>query len=179
MTHFLWFKDPAKPDIEDNLIIYHFCRVPFGLVCSPFLLGATIKFHLQKEGTPLALHILKNIYVDNVLIGVESISDTRGIYKEAKSIFERSAMNLHEWNSNCLEFLQSLPTGERSAMSDVTNVLGLSWNQFEDTINIPGFDKATISEVVTKRDVLHSVAIKIFDPLGLLSPIIFHGKVFL
>ena len=63
-------------------------------------------------------------------------------------------------------------------MSDVTNVLGLLWNQFEDTINIPGFDKATISEVVTKHDVLHSV-VKIFDPLGLLSPIIFHGKVFL
>ena len=178
VTRFLWFKDPAKPDIEDNLITYRFCRVPFGLVCSPFLLGATIKFHLQKEGTPLALHILKNIYVDNVLIGVDSISDTCGIYKEAKSIFERSAMNLREWNSNCLEFLQSLPTGERSAMSDATNVLGLLWNQFEDTINIPGFDKAAISEVVTKRDVLHSVA-KIFDPLGLLSPIIFHGKMFL
>ena len=56
VTRFLWLKDPAKLDIDDNLITYRFCRVPFGLVCSPFLLGATIKFHLQKEGTPLALH---------------------------------------------------------------------------------------------------------------------------
>ena len=54
------------------MCIFRFCRVPFGLICSPFLLVATIKFHLQREGTPLALHILHNIYVDNVLIGVDS-----------------------------------------------------------------------------------------------------------
>ena len=61
VTRFLWLKDPTKLDTKDNLITYRFCRVPFGLICSPFLLSAAIKFHLQKEGTPLALHILRNI----------------------------------------------------------------------------------------------------------------------
>ena len=96
VTRFLWLRDPAKLDTEDNLITYRFCRVPFGLICSPFLLSATIKFHLQKEGTPLALHILRNIYVDNVIIGINSISEICGVYKEAKPIFERAAMNLRE-----------------------------------------------------------------------------------
>ena len=115
MTRFLWLRDPAKLDTEDNLIINRFCRVPFGLISSPFLLGAIIKFHLQKEGTPLALHILRNIYVDNVMIGINSISEVCGIYKEAKSIFERAAMNLWECNSNCFEFLELLPSYEKSA----------------------------------------------------------------
>ena len=100
-------------------------RVPFGMVCCPFLLGVTIKFHLQKEGTPLALHILGNTYVDNVLMGIDSLKETCGVYEEAKSIFKRASMNLREWDSNCLEFLESLPDGERSAVGDTTNLLGL------------------------------------------------------
>ena len=44
-------------------------------------MGATVKFHLQKEGTSLASHILHNIYVDNVLIGANCVSDTHGIYE--------------------------------------------------------------------------------------------------
>ena len=44
-------------------------------------------------------------------------------------------------------------------------------------MNIFRYDKVAISGVM-KRDVLHSVA-TIFDPLGLLSPISFHGKIFL
>ena len=42
------------------------------------------------------------------MIGINSISEICGVYKEAKSIFERAAMNLREWNSNCFEFLELL-----------------------------------------------------------------------
>ena len=147
------------------------------MICSPFLLAVTIKFHLQKEGTPLVVHILKNIYVDNVLIGVDSHSGICGVYKEAKSIFGKAAMNLREWNSNFFKSLEFIPSCERSTVSDATNVLGLLWNQFEDKICIKRFDEV-ITSFATKHDVLHSV-VKIFDPLGLVSPITFHDKMFL
>ena len=118
--------DTAKVDAENNLATYRFCRVPFGMICSPFLLAATIKFHLQKEGTPLALRILNDIYVDNVLVGLNSTSETSGIYEEAKSIFKRAAMNLREWSSNCLKFMESLPECEKSATGcNSVKVLGL------------------------------------------------------
>ena len=179
VTRFLWLKDINKLDIRDNLATYRFCRVPFGLICSPFLLGATIQLHLEKENTPLALHILTNIYVDNVLIGLDSGKGCSGIYKEAKLLFQKAAMNLREWNSNCVEFLRSLPIGERTS-SRTTKVLGLLWDEVEDTISIGGFDKVDTSKqvVVTKRDVLHVVA-KVFDPLGLLTPLTLLGKLFL
>jgi len=59
VTRFLRLRDIHSVVSDPNLVVYRFCRVPFGLTCtcSPFLLGATLKFHLQKEGTSLALKI--------------------------------------------------------------------------------------------------------------------------
>ena len=91
------------------------------------------------EGTPLALHILCNIYVHNVLIGMSFDDDYNIVYRETKSIFQRAAMNLREWNSNCLGFLNCLPEGDR-ATGMVNKVLGMPWDQFEDKISVPGFD---------------------------------------
>ena len=115
--------------------------------------------------------------MDNVLIGVDSHGEICGVYKEAKLIFGKAAMNLREWNAKFFKALEFIPSCERSTVSDATNVLGLSWNQFENKICIKGFDEV-ITAVVAKHDVLHTVA-KIFDPLGLVSPVTFHGKVFL
>jgi len=37
ITRFLWFKDPNQPErVEGNLSTFRFCRVPFGIICSPF-----------------------------------------------------------------------------------------------------------------------------------------------
>jgi len=55
-------------------------------------------------------------------------------------MFQRAAMNLREWSSNCWEFVNSLPV-EKRVSSNVNKVLGLLWDQLDDTIGITGFDK--------------------------------------
>ena len=95
VTRFLWFHDPSRPEqVEGNLDIYRFCRIPFGIICSPFLLEGTLKFHLQNEGSLIAQRIADNIYVDNVSIGTDSVEGAYQIYKEARSIFKKASMNL-------------------------------------------------------------------------------------
>ena len=45
MTRFVWFGD--LDDIETtsgNLDIYRFCRIPFGIVCSPFCWQLQLSF---------------------------------------------------------------------------------------------------------------------------------------
>ena len=95
VTRFLWFTDPTKPEIvEGNLSVYRFCRVPFGIICSPIYWRGTLRFHLLKEGSHTAKVICDNIYVDNVCVGANSIEEALHLYKEAKNIFSRASMNL-------------------------------------------------------------------------------------
>ena len=110
VTRFLWIKNLSNLKVtESNLDTYRFSHVPFGVVCSSFLLGGTIKFHLRKIGTPIALDISNNIYVDNVSLGANSVEEVYKIYLESKEIFREASMNLREWVSNSFEFLDLLP----------------------------------------------------------------------
>ena len=36
VTQFLWLKDPKKVTVEGNLQVFRFCRIPFGVVFSPY-----------------------------------------------------------------------------------------------------------------------------------------------
>ena len=57
VTQFLWLQDTKKPITPDNILTYCFKRVPFGIRSSSFLLGTTVKHHLEKEMS----RILKDI----------------------------------------------------------------------------------------------------------------------
>ena len=55
VTRFLWLKDVGSPNVDrENIQWYRFCRVPFGVVSSPFLLGATLENHLRSHNLELA-----------------------------------------------------------------------------------------------------------------------------
>ena len=114
-----------------NLDAYHFCRVPFGIISSPFLLAGTIKYHLKKIGTSVASQISDYIYVDNVLLGADSVQDAYEMYLESKDIFKRASMNLRGWVSNSLEFLDLLSDHEK--VKGVTvKTFGIPWNYTKD-----------------------------------------------
>ena len=155
--------------------VYRFCRVPFGIVCIPFLLEATLKLHLKKEGSDIANMIRDNIYVDNLCVGANSVDEAYSIYKKAKEIFKRASMNLREWSSNSREFLNCLSIEERS-IGKVLRVFGLLWNHVEDYIQIPTFRFE--GSTVTKREVLSCIS-QIYDPLGMVAPVVLFGKLFL
>ena len=52
---------------------YRFCRVVFGVNCSPFLLNATVLYHLEKsadEDPVFVKTIKRSIFVDDFVGGV-------------------------------------------------------------------------------------------------------------
>ena len=92
VTRFLWFKDINGKVTEDNIQIYRFPRLPFGIISSPFLLSATVELHLDETNTATAKQIKDDIYVDNLITGTSNDEEALQLYKEAKKIFQDASM---------------------------------------------------------------------------------------
>uniref|UniRef100_A0A183FAA1 CCHC-type domain-containing protein n=1 Tax=Heligmosomoides polygyrus TaxID=6339 RepID=A0A183FAA1_HELPZ len=84
-TRCLWLRDIHRPPEGNNVVVYRFTRVTFGLNASPFLLSATIRFHLEsEENTSLAKEINTNLYVDNLFLTAETVEEGLHKYKNSK-----------------------------------------------------------------------------------------------
>ena len=172
-TRFLWLKDTSKLTVENNIQVLRFTRIPFGLVCSPYLLAATINYHLEKNPSSTCELIRNNIYVDNVVVGVDDVREAIKLYQQAKAIFGKASMNLREWISNSNDFNRFVPVADQ-AQGPVVNVLGLAWCVVDDHFAIKA--KVNTLSKFTKRTTLQQLA-SVFDPLGLLAPILIKGKI--
>ena len=161
----------------DSLRIMRFTRVPFGNRCSPFLLNATVKYHLKQAAeSRVVTELQENLYVDDWLTGAEEESEASSMIVEADEIMKQAAMNLTKWGSNSKDVLDSTLynlTNKTENLSDV-KVLGLGWLPDKDCFVFQGMD---IDEdlIVTKRIVLSFIA-RLFDPLGFLNPFIIRLK---
>ena len=151
----------------NQYITYRFTRVPFGITSSLFLLGATIKHHQGNGNGTDECNIHRDIYVDNLITGVNSKEEASRLYETSKSKLKEISMNLREWKSSSND-LNKLFQDDQMKGSKL-KVLGLHWNTMSDKMAIPTekFDKLMIA--TTKRKVLASIA-PLFDPLEYLSP---------
>ena len=150
VTRSLWLKDPSKLELSGNIQIYRFARVPFSVISSPSLLGATVAHHLEKKANPVAEKIRKNIYVDNVITGIKTLVEAYQLYVEAKNIFQEASMNLLEWMSHSAEFLSMILECDKAHGENV-KVLGVRWNPKGATLTITVPNMQILNAVDTKR----------------------------
>ena len=176
VTRFLWLKDVSKPITDKNLEIFRFTRIPFGVISSPFILGSTIRHHLQRENNPVADKLAKDLYVDNLITGGNTEEEVSQIYNYAKRTFQEMSMNLREWGSNS-STLQQVFKEEDKYKGNKMKVLGLAWTLEKDEISLGG-KRLTNSEVYTKRQILKETA-TVFDPLGFFTPVTLNAKLLL
>ena len=185
-VRFLWFKDISKLDFEKfencELAEYRFCRVIFGVTSSPFLLTATINFHFaQYDEVELVENILRSVHVDDFTGGSDSLEDSYNLFKECKQKLADGGFMLRKFQSNSdkLEHVvyRNHPDAKPEVIPDQNKVLGLIWNKSEDEIvfDIQSFVKE-FNTTPTERLVSHALA-SLFDPLGLLNPVIVKLKI--
>ena len=103
----------------------------------------------------------------------------------AREILKDATFELHKWSSNVLQLEvdevhqdpelsveQSYTKSQLLVKPKETKVLGLKWDKQSDTLKV-SFPLGDVP--ATKRGILSKLA-KIYDPLGLVSPLTLEGK---
>ena len=200
---FLWCEDVHKP--ESKIVVYRFCRVVFGFNASPFLLNATLRYHISKykdEDPEFARKMLEGFHVDDLVTGEKNSSAAFHLYETSKQRMAAGGFRLRKWMTNDKALRDRIERNESNATSarneeeetfaKVTlgtgaevskrcqKVLGLSWDCEKDCIEFSFkklADRAREMKL-TKRNLLSLLA-GLFDPLGIISPMIVCMKILL
>ncbi|GFT90436.1 integrase catalytic domain-containing protein [Nephila pilipes] len=188
VTKFFCTDNPES--FSESIEVLRFNRVLFGINSSPFLLTATIKYHLKKYSSlfPQTHELLnKFVYVDDVLGGQSTVASAYTTSVECVQIFSEANMPLHKWATNSAELRElwekngfSMETSSNSIGQNMINykVLGISWDTDRDVFY---FDIENLLSFISKgtdtKRFLLQVAGRIFDPLGLIAPNVIRLKV--
>ena len=204
-VRFLWVDDVNKQNPE--VMVLRFARVVFGVNSSPFILNATIRHHVNTclpVDSVLSRELLKSLYVDDYVSGDCDVDSAFALCKDVKLCLRSGGFNMRKWSSNSEGLMRSLEQDEafsedfaKSGRDSVEEedesfsksvfkqraekeqkVLGMLWNPTQDEL-IYDLNK-TLGDVdaqpATRRLIL-STATRIFDPLGLIAPVILPFKI--
>ncbi|KAK6763436.1 hypothetical protein RB195_023946 [Necator americanus] len=116
-----------------------------------------------------------NLYVDNLIVTVETEEDALRTYFKTEQMFKELSMNLREFMSNDTSIVHTMADSDKS-MEKTPKVLGIPWRSNEDLLEISC--KIMEQEQATKRIVASTIAM-VFDPMGWMLPLLHKSKVFL
>ena len=97
----LWTEDLYAEDLKIQKL--KFARVVFGVSCSPFLLNATLRHHVEKYRTshPGLVNILtESTYVDDVIFGADTEAEAHELYRSSKEVTSNGQFNLRKFVTN-------------------------------------------------------------------------------
>ena len=158
------------------------------------------------ENPEVCTKILNSLYADDMNTGGYTIEEVINLYDSSKEIMKKGGFNLRKWISNSQEVTSYINGRESKSQAKVSSViseddqsfaktaipnshdtdtddlkiLGTKWDVERDriTFNLRQLAETSNGRTVTKRNVL-SLTAKIYDPLGMISPVTIMLKVFL
>lgn len=178
-----------RPNTGDELQTYELQTVTYGTASAAFLavrclyqLGVDYaSTHPQASSA-----ILRDIYMDDILTGTNCKESLIQIQNDVSRILASGGFELRKWLSNDPTLLENFTINNdldcsilRLGENEQNKTLGIYWNPNQDTIGYSIDDIGFVNRNgVTKRLIL-SVSSQIFDPLGLLGPVIVSAKLIL
>ncbi len=172
LFRFLWSPEPsAEPKT------YKFTSLIFGSSVSPWI-SSTCLFkcmeQAEEEEPELVRRLRRSLWVDDFLLGVDSVEEGREIIRKMQKIFARASFSLGKFVATSSEILSGLEdeqklfdTGQRPDVK----ALGVLWKA-DDSLGVAAdfdevFKKSAGAE--TKRTLARAVA-SVYDPLQLYGP---------
>ncbi|KAH8329704.1 hypothetical protein KR059_002239 [Drosophila kikkawai] len=176
---------------DGSINVYALTTLTFGTASAPFMAIRVIQQLAKDEqcSFPKAEEVLRDeIYVDDILSGGHTIEDASACLSSDKQAqvsgaIKSACMELRKWSSNEESLLQWIPPEHQCSRTplnwdtaDPIKALGMYWLPNKDCFKFQvNFE---IPPSFTKRTILSSIA-RLFDPLGLIAPVIISDKLIL
>lgn len=183
----IWMAEKHKPlqrifwreNQSDPLVVYNLNTVTYGQASAPFLSVRSLTevgLEHEKENPEIAEIILRDFYIDDLVTGCDDIDNLIFIKNELIKVLNRGGFPLDKFKSNFPGILTS-DLNKPVHIGKDHKILGICWCSEGDYLyySTTGLDK---NITCTKRTILSTVS-QLFDPLGILGPIIVLGKIFI
>ncbi|GFQ91399.1 integrase catalytic domain-containing protein [Trichonephila clavata] len=116
--------------------------------------------------------------MDDILSGADDITTAKEMQRQLIGLMKEGCFYLYKWSANSEELLKDVPTENKEFLfnenDELVKTLGLSWRPREDTFMYQ-MNLQEVPVTITKRTFLSFIS-KLYDPLGLLHPIIIKAK---
>ena len=180
---YLWWPDgDLMKDSKTFQMLVHI----FGATSSPSICGYALRRTAADNSEGFSSEtvdaVMRDFYVDDLLKFFETTSQAVEITKELQELLAKGGFQLTKVMSNEREVLNSFSPEHRApAVKNLDlnldslpmdRALGIHWNVEADTFNLVVSGK---SQTETRKGVMSSIA-TIYDPLGLVGPLILPGR---
>jgi len=176
----LWRENSTEP-----LRTYRLNTVTYGTVPASFLATGCLSKLAEKEYQvfPDACDAIKSdFYMDDYLGGSDTKDNALKLRNSLIEVMRRGGFPLRKWMSNSSELLNDIPDIGNKSMTimelenEMTKILGLLWCPERDVFKYK-IEITKLSDLpVTKRNILSQIS-SLFDPLGLVGPIVIRAKI--
>ena len=145
-----------------------------------------------KNEYPIASELIfSKIFVDDLMASLPSVQEAKIAVAQINELCDKASMKMVKWNSNSKEVLVSIDPERRSKESvdfygteilgsdhQVLSTLGLKYDPIADHFMFatPDYSPILSKPRLTKR-LFSSGLAKLFDILGLISPVIVYVKI--
>ncbi|XP_058128506.1 uncharacterized protein LOC131292787, partial [Anopheles ziemanni] len=163
---------------------YELNTVTYGLAPSSFLATRTLLQLAEDEGTNFphaAQALVQNFYVDDFIGGADSEEQAKQLREELDELLKKGGFSLRKWTSSKLAVLSGLTEDQIGTQSTLQfmpdekiKALGIAWEPEADVLSFESRIDADTS-YPTMRLIFSGIS-RMFDPIGLISPIIIRAK---
>jgi hypothetical protein len=180
---FLWWNDgDISREPEEYRMAVHLFGATSSPGCCNYALKSTADDNETNIGSDAAEFLRKDFYVDDGLKSLATTSEAISLMKETKEMCRRGGFNLQKFISNKKQVIEAIPKKDRAEKirnldltkeeMPIERALGIQWCTERDEFQ---FNITTRSRPCTRRGVLSAVS-SVYDPLGLLAPVLLEGK---
>ncbi|XP_037927917.1 uncharacterized protein LOC119662382 [Teleopsis dalmanni] len=175
----IWRSSP-----NSTIRYYQLNTITYGTRAAPYLATRCLQkiASENKVNYRLGAQILcDNFYVDDGLGGSDSLITAIEAQRQLIHILKKHHFCLRKWSANHPQLLKNISQDDQEVNLDFDNnesikTLGLFWLPKADLFGIKV--KMVTEGIITKRVVSSDLA-RLFDPLGLLAPVIIKAKIFI